>query len=191
MTIDLAAIVRRHKPEQRTTQLGLRDTSELVSVEMFATEGGRPMLAPDTTVYIHQAAGRLPPSARSLVEGALMFHCSVCLAELTLGLANRDVGHRGWADARDHFAALFSRIPDNRLLIPNAEVWAEAGLIAGVLARTQGFRPEERKECLNDALIYLTAAKSGLPVLTANRGQFDLIQQLVPEGRFIYYATIP
>ena len=29
----------------------------------------------------------------------------------------------------------------------------------------------ERKECLNDALIYLTAAKRGLPVVTVNRAE--------------------
>jgi hypothetical protein len=36
-------------------------------------------------------------------------------------------------------------------------------------------------------LIYLTAAKAGLPVLTANRDEFDLIQQLAPEGHFIHF----
>jgi hypothetical protein len=33
----------------------------------------------------------------------------------------------------------------------------------------------------------LTAAKAGLPVLTADRKQFDLIQQLAPEGQFIHF----
>jgi len=47
---------------------------------------------------------------------------------------------------------------------------------------------EAQKECLNDALIYLAAAKAGLPVLTENRNQFDLIPQVAQEGRFIHYA---
>ncbi len=147
------------------------------------------MLVLDTTVYIHQAAGRLPAPARNLVESALMFHCSVCLAELTSGLAHRDVSSPDWAKGRDHFVALFDRIPDTRLLAPDDDVWADAGLIAGALARTQGFRREDQKECLNDSLIYLAAAKAGLPVLTENRDQFDLIQQLAPEGRFIHYVA--
>ena len=88
---------------------------------------------------------------------------------------------------RDHYAALFASVPPSRLLTPDAQVWTDAGLIAGTLARTQGFQPHQRKECLNDALILLTAAKAGLPVLTANRGEFDLIQQLAPEGRFVHY----
>ena len=32
-----------------------------------------------------------------------------------------------------------------------------------------------------------TRARAGLPVLTANRDEFDLLQQLAPEGRFVHY----
>jgi hypothetical protein len=46
-------------------------------------------------------------------------------------------------------------------------VWPEAGVIAGALAGTQGFQKHQRKECLEDALVYLSAAKAGLSVLTA------------------------
>jgi hypothetical protein len=60
-------------------------------------------------------------------------------------------------------------------------------VIAGALARMQGFQKHQRKECLNDALIYLSAAKAGLPVLTANRDEFDIIQQIAPEGWFIHF----
>jgi predicted nucleic acid-binding protein len=189
LPIDLAGLVRRRKPEQRTDRLTPREAAELVSDDAFAAQPGRPTLVPDTTVYIHQAAGRLPRSARRLVEGALMFHCSVCLAELASGLAHRDVSNPPWTEARDHFDRLFSCIPDTRLLVPDREIWIDAALIAGALARTQQYRREDQKECLNDALIYLTASKADLPVLTENRGQFDLIQQLAPEGRFIHYLA--
>jgi len=66
-----------------------------------------------------------------------------------------------------------------------------AEIIAGTLARTQGYQPHQRKECLNDALIYLTAAKAGLPVLTANRDDFDFIQQVASAGVFIHYSLLP
>ena len=62
-------------------------------------------------------------------------------------------------------------------------------MVTGLLSRTQGFQPYQRKECLNDALIYLTAAKAGLPVLTANRDDFDTIQQIVSAGVFIHYSA--
>ena len=88
---------------------------------------------------------------------------------------------------RDHYAAFFDSIPENRMLDPDAKIWVDAGLIAGTLARTQNFQPHQRKECFNDALILLTAARAGLPVLTSNRDEFDLIQQIAPESRFVYY----
>jgi len=34
-----------------------------------------------------------------------------------------------------------------------------------------------------------SAAKAGIPVLTANRGDFDLIQQAAGHGEFIHYIA--
>ncbi len=87
---------------------------------------------------------------------------------------------------RRQYGILLGSIPETRLLVPDAETWHLAGMIAGTLARTQGFQPHQRKECLNDALIYLAAAKRGLPVVTANRVEFDLIQQIAPGGTFLH-----
>ena len=145
------------------------------------------MLVPDTNVYIRAAAGTLPALVQDLVERALLFHCSVCLGELATGIANANPSLPSWSALRDHYLELFDSIPSARLLNPDAQVWTDAGVVAGVLARTQGFQRHQRKECLNDALIYLMAAKAGLPVLTADNHQFDLIQQLAPEGQFIHF----
>lgn len=157
-----------------------------MSVEDFAPSG-RALLVPDTNVYIRAAAGTLPALVQDLVERALLFHCSVCLGELATGIANANPSLPSWSALRDHYLELFGSIPSARLLNPDAQVWTDAGVVAGVLARTQGFQRHQRKECLNDALIYLTAAKAGLPVLTADNHQFDLIQQLAPEGQFIQF----
>ena len=144
-------------------------------------------MVPDTNVYIRAAAGTLPALVQDLVERALLFHCSVCLGELATGIANANPSLPSWSALRDHYLELFDSIPSARLLNPDAQVWTDAGVVAGVLARTQGFQKHQRKECLNDALIYLTAAKAGLPVLTADNHQFDLIQRLAPEGQFIHF----
>ena len=144
------------------------------------------MLVLDTNVYIIRAAGRLVDSLRDLIDQALLFHCSVALAELAVGVANADPSRPGWPALRDHYVELLATIPTSRLLDPDSDVWADAGIIAGTLSRTQGFQPHQRKACLNDALIFLTAAKAGVPVLTANRDEFDFIQQLAPEGRFVH-----
>jgi len=71
-------------------------------------------------------------------------------------------------------------------MTPDRQVWTDAGVIAGTLARTQKFQPHQRRGYLNDALIFLTAAKAGVPVLTANWDDVDLIQRFAPEGLFIY-----
>jgi hypothetical protein len=83
--------------------------------------------------------------------------------------------------------ASWGSISDTRLPVPDAETWHLAGAISGTLARIQGFQPHQRKECLNDALIYLTVAKRGLPVVTATRAEFDLIQLIAPGGTFLHF----
>jgi hypothetical protein len=63
-------------------------------------------------------------------------------------------------------------------------------VITGTLARTQGYGKAQLKACLSDALIYLAATKTGLPVLTENRADFDLIQQLAPEGKVVWFDRL-
>jgi predicted nucleic acid-binding protein len=186
LTTSLRVALRRHKPDRRREQVKLRPRADLVGVTDVPL-AGRPTLLVDTNVYVMAAAGTLPPATAALIERALLFHCSVCLAELATGVANADPTGSKWQAIRDHYAALIDAIPETRLIAPDSQTWLEAGTIAGMLARTQGFQAHQRKECLNDALIFLSAAKAGLPVLTANRDEFDLIQQLAPEGSFIHF----
>jgi predicted nucleic acid-binding protein len=186
LTIDLGDGLRRIKPDKRHAQLRPRPPTELISVADLSGDG-RAAIVLDTNVYIRSAAGTLPAAAATLVDRGLLFHCSVCVAELTTGVANADPSHVRWRVLRDYYADLVATFPETRLLTPDAEIWAEAGVIAGTLARTQNYQRHQRKESLNDALIFLTAAKAGLPVLTANRDEFDLIQQLAPYGRFVHF----
>jgi predicted nucleic acid-binding protein len=186
LTTDLGGALRRRKPEKRLARLAVRPPGELTGAGDLA-DTGPVALVPDTSVYIRNAAGLLSPAAQALLDRARLFHCSVCLAELAIGVANADPSRPNWADLRGYYVELFAAVPATRLLIPDAQIWAEAGVIAGTLARTQTYQKHQLKECLNDALIYLSAAKAGLPVLTANRDDFDLIQQLAPEGRFVHF----
>lgn len=186
MTIDLAAGLRRIKADKQPGRLTPRPATALVNAADLIGDG-RATLLLDTNVYIRSAAGTLPSEVDLLLDKGLLFHCAVCIAEITTGVANGDPTHAGWKALRDHYAALIAGIPPTRLLTPDAETWAQAGLIAGALARTQNYQRHQRKESLNDALIFLTAAKAGLPVLTSNRDEFDLIQQLAPHGRFIHF----
>lgn len=186
LNIDLPGALRRRKPDKRRSQLEPRRVDALVAATDLSGTAPVAMVL-DTNVYIREAAGTLPFAVETILDQALLFHCSVCLGELAVGIGNADPSHPNWRTMRDHYVGLFDSIPETRILHPDAQAWADAGLVAGTLARIQSYQPAQRKECLNDALILLSAAKFGLPVLTTDRSDFELIQQLVPEGQFVYY----
>jgi len=186
LTTDLDASIRRRKPEKRLRQFATRPDSDLTSVADLPASGAIALLA-DTNVYINDAAGRLPPAVEVILDRTILFHCSVCVGEIATGVANGDPTHRGWKETRAVYAEVLGAIPVTRLLTPDAQIWTDAGVVAGTLARTQGFQVNQRKELLNDALILLTAAKAGLAVLTSDQGHYDLLQQLCPEARFVVY----
>ena len=185
MSLDLNDLVRRLKPDKHRTQLHPRRDETLRATDAIPL--GRVRIVPDTNVYINDAADLLSADVEDLFDRSEKFHCSVCLAELTAGIGAFDPGSARWAAVNRHYTALFSAIPPHRVLVPDADIWAAAGMISGMLARTQGFDRSNRMRCLNDTLILLTAAKAGLPVLTADRDDFDLIQQTAGTGVFLYY----
>lgn len=185
MPVDLAALQRRYRPDRLLTPFQQRDAALLVSAA--AAAGTRQVLL-DTTVYIHEVAGKLPPDAADLLDGALHFHCSLAVAEVVQGLGKYHPNSANFGSAWTHYDRLFGSIPQNRLLTPDSGILAQAGAVAGILARTQNHVKDQGKTLFNDAAILLTAARHGLPVLTANRGDCDLIQQVAGQVAFIYYV---
>jgi len=185
LSIDLPRTIRRIKPEKSVAPLHLRSSASRIYADRLAALG-RASLLLDTCVYIDNAAGKLPPAAQALVDNAVQYHCAVCIGELTVGLGNLDPSSSGYRAARRHYVGLISAMPPHRILAPDDDVWSTAGLMAGTLARTQNYQPTQRKELLNDALIYLTGRKLGIPVLTQNN-DFDLLSQLHPSGIVIFY----
>jgi hypothetical protein len=90
----------------------------------------------------------------------------------------------------DFLRAALDRVRADRTLVPDGAAYVEAGIITGTLVRTQSLGRPERRKLLLDVLLFLTARRSGYPVLTANTNDFDLIQQLVPSGKVIYDAPV-
>ena len=156
MSVDLAALIRRHKPEQRLQALRYRKRADLPSFSGLDVRSHAGLLL-DTNIYIFAAAGTLATRHKARLEMVLQHHCTVCLGEIAVGLANRDVTAATWPSERRYWQNLFDRLPRNRTHAPDAETWSAAGILAGILARLQGFQPHQRKDALNDALIYLTA----------------------------------
>ena len=77
--------------------------------------------------------------------------------------------------------------PAHRTIAPDREIWLVAGVLSGLLARLQRYGGAERRLLLNDALIFSTARKYGMAVLTRNFHDFDLLQQLDPAGQLLFY----
>jgi predicted nucleic acid-binding protein len=73
------------------------------------------------------------------------------------------------------------------MIIPDTDIWREAGVLSGALARLQGYRKDQRRRILNDALLFASARKYGCAVLTRNLIDFDFLQQLDPSGRVLFY----
>ncbi len=70
----------------------------------------------------------------------------------------------------------------DRAITPDAAIWRAAGILSGMLAWTQGYRREQRRRVLNDALLFEAARQHGCKVLTRNVVDLDLLQQLDPWG---------
>jgi predicted nucleic acid-binding protein len=82
-------------------------------------------------------------------------------------------------------------IPAHRLSAPSIQAAAEAGIVTGIIARLCGLPKSDHQPLLNDALLYLQALESGLTLVSRNISDMDLIEQLVPSGRILFYRQIP
>ena len=87
----------------------------------------------------------------------------------------------------EQIAEVIERRPSYRTIVPDSEIWREAGILSGILARLQGYGRDHRRRALNDALLFATARKYGCTVLTRNVVDFDLLEQLDPSGSVLFY----
>jgi predicted nucleic acid-binding protein len=177
--------LRRIKPEKRRRQLRPRQPSELLYIG--DVEKSLPKVLLDTTVYIDALQGRLPADADAVLSTAELWHSTVTEAEIAAACGLLDPYHPQPRKAIDRLAASVEKRPGYRILVPDRGVWREAGMLSGLLARLQGYDSAHRRQVLNDALIFCTGLKHGCTVLTRNTADFDLLQQLMPSGRVLFY----
>jgi predicted nucleic acid-binding protein len=64
-----------------------------------------------------------------------------------------------------------------RVLVPNLSDWASAGKVLARLAARYGYERIGRPRLTNDALIAMSAARTGITVLTANPCDFARIAE--------------
>lgn len=121
----------------------------------------------DSSIYIaalrirHDAALEL----RRLAGGEPIWLSSVVLEELYAGASvkNRHIVER--------FERDFDRA--GRVLVPNRKDWAHAGKVLALVAAEYDFEQIGRGRLSNDALIAMSAARTGVTVITANARDFE------------------
>ena len=184
-SLDVRSLLRRLKPDKHRKPLERRDSEDLPYIDS-ASRLLRALLY-DTTVYVDILQGRFPTAVEVAIRAAHAWHSTVTAAELIASCGLLNPADPRTAETTRRICAIIERRPAHRTIAPDGEVWLVAGLLSGTLARLHGYGAAERRRVLNDALIFATARKFGLTVLTRNTGDFDFLQQLDPTGRVVFY----
>jgi len=176
LSSDLEHALRRLKPHK---------DSEL-SFLGISSEKPRSFLY-DTTVYVDILQGRFPVDLEPILRAIDKWHSTVAENELVSACALLDPAHVNTRSVIAQITETIDRMPQHRTISPDREVWRDAGILTGTLARLQRIPKSERRGILNDALIFATARKHGLTVLARNVLEFDFLHQLDPSGRIMFY----
>lgn len=150
--------------------------------------GGQGLLL-DTSVYIDQMQDRSPHILDDLIALRQANHSTVAIQELM-----HTVGALNPSDARtatviDAIGHQIRAMPPHRIFTPDTEILGRAALLSGMLCRLQGYEKDGKLRALQDCVLFLQAQKLGLVVLTGNVGDFDILLQLIPTGRALFYRA--
>lgn len=150
--------------------------------------GGQGLLL-DTCVYINQMQDRSPQILDDLIEQRQINHSTVAIQEMmhTVGVLNPSDPRT--ASVIDVIGKQIRAMPPHRIFAPDIEVLGRAALLSGILCRLQGYEKDGKLRALQDCVLFLQAQRLGLVVLTANVGDYDILLQLVPTGRALFYRS--
>lgn len=143
----------------------------------------------DTCVYIDQMQDRSPQILDALIAQRQVNHSTVAIQELmhTVGVLNpSDVRT---ATVIEVIGMQIRAVPPHRIFAPDTEILGRAALLSGILCRLQGCEKDGKLRALQDCVLFLQAQKLGLVVLTANVGDYDILLQLIPAGRVLFYRS--
>jgi predicted nucleic acid-binding protein len=144
----------------------------------------------DTTTYIDQLQGRFPPYAYAELRTAELWHSTVTEAELVAPCGLLDPRHPGTALTIAQIVSSIERRRAGRTISPDREMWLEASVLSSTLARLQQYGREQRWRIFLDSLLFATARKFGLTLVTRNVKDFDFLQQIDPAGRVMFYECV-
>jgi predicted nucleic acid-binding protein len=185
LIFDFDVILSRCSPAKWTRSFSYRPKINL-PYDAAAVPHGAPILL-DTTIYIDQLKGDLPPPIIDLIATRPVHHGAPALSELAAAIGYLDPLDSRTAANLEPIIETLERVPSQMILVPSDEVWIEASILAGVLARTQGVAKADRRRLLNDALLFLTAAETGAILISRNSKDLDLLLQMKPGVGVLLY----
>lgn len=144
----------------------------------------------DATVYIDQLKGQLPAAIVNLMASRTILHGAPALAELAVTIGVLDPADRRTPATLAPIVEMLTRINPSRIIAPSYEVWLEAAVMAGILARTLNIPKQDRRKFLNDTLLFLQAAETGSVMVSRNSRDLDLLLQLKPRAAVLLYDQI-
>jgi len=198
---DIASVVARHDPAAYARPVARRSDAEL-PFDPAAIPADLPVML-DTNFYIARLQGKLTAQLLDFVDGRQVLHSGIACGELAVSVGILTPDEPTTPRYRDPIMSLLATIDLAQTVSPSAAAWAEAGIIAGILARTQHLnrsRKEltaearccqegKRRELLNDALIFLSAAESSAVLVSANTRDLDLLLRFKPDARILLYKA--
>ena len=148
--------------------------------------GGQGLLL-DTCVYIDQMQDRSPQLLDDLIVQRQVNHSTVAIQELMHTVGVLSPSDTRTAGVVAEIGKQIRAMPAHRIFVPDIEVLGRAALLSGILCRLQGYGKDGKLRALQDCVLFLQARRLGLVVLTANVRDCDILLQLVPEGRALFY----
>jgi hypothetical protein len=190
----------RHTPEDHAATYPRRSDDEL-PFDPSAIPAGLPVML-DTNFYILRAQNKVPPRILDFVFSRRALHCAIALAEISISLGILDPKHPKTPENRTALEEILASITLAACRSPGPAAWAEAGLIAGMLSRTQfgiakpkaGLSAAEaccqagqRRRLLSDVLLFLSAYETHAVLLSANVRDMDLLLPFRPDAQILLF----
>ena len=185
LSSDVQAIIARHDPGCWSRTLTHRPKVDL-PFDPYQVPTKASLLF-DATVYIDQLKGELPRPIVDLVASRTILHGAPALAELAVTIGALDPADRRTKATLTPIVEMLARINPSRIIVPNYEIWLEAAVMAGILARTQTIPKQDRRKFLNDTLLFLQAADAGAVMISRNFRDLDLLLQIKPRVGVLFY----
>ena len=191
-----------HDPDRYVRPFPRRRDTEL-PFDPGALPADMPLML-DTTVYVHRLQNKIPAPIHALVEARPVLHCAVAVAEIAIRAGIMDPAHATTERYRTPLLGLLHGIGTLEMRTPSPMAWAEAGMLAGILARTQfglarsrtALPPgameqqrESRRRLLNDALIFLCAGEQGAILVSGHVADMDVLLRFRPDIRVLLYRA--